>query len=243
MLNRLSIRLPYEIAVARDNYITVSKAQQSHLPIRPCRVSQVEHRGSERKEIHCLTESDLTRISGNLCSTNTGQQHQLPPHSIFVVIDGSVNNKMYPSIFWLLILWNELRAAYSFTARPMLSIGQSTASRAEWLVQMQMQRHSVESSRRDALIPIMGSTIAAILSSVPLPIRAAETIGKSEYCNDSLCLGVWDGLLADCPHGGGSALRGLKGGAGCVCSQDDTPGIFSEPYVIFCLNPYYYDIA
>ena len=53
---------------------------------------------------------------------------------------------------------------------------------------------------------------------------AAETIGKDPYCNDSSCLGVWDGLLADCPHGM------LKANAGCASSQDDTPGIFSEPW-------------
>ena len=52
---------------------------------------------------------------------------------------------------------------------------------------------------------------------------AAETVGKDASCNDSSCLGVWDGLLADCPHG----MR--MPGAGCTSSQDDTPGIFSEP--------------
>ena len=40
--------------------------------------------------------------------------------------------------------------------------------------------------------------------------------------------GVWDGLLADCPHGKLATLGG--GGAGCVSSQDDTPGIFAEPW-------------
>ena len=54
---------------------------------------------------------------------------------------------------------------------------------------------------------------------------AAETIGKDPDCNDSTCLGVWDGLLADCPHG-----KGIGGGGGCTSSQDDTPGIFSEPW-------------
>ncbi|KAL7543934.1 hypothetical protein ACHAXR_013360 [Thalassiosira sp. AJA248-18] len=57
--------------------------------------------------------------------------------------------------------------------------------------------------------------------------NAAETIGKDESCNNSSCLGVWDGLLADCPHGN-NKLKG--GGAGCVSSQDDTPGIFAEPW-------------
>jgi hypothetical protein len=54
---------------------------------------------------------------------------------------------------------------------------------------------------------------------------AVETIGKDAGCNDSSCLGVWDGLLADCPHGVMS--RGT--GAGCTSSQDDMPGIFAEP--------------
>ena len=56
------------------------------------------------------------------------------------------------------------------------------------------------------------------------PAFAAETIGKDSDCNESGCLGVWDGLLADCPHGG------PKIGAGCTASQDDTPGIFMEPW-------------
>lgn len=58
------------------------------------------------------------------------------------------------------------------------------------------------------------------------PALAAETVGKDPNCRDRLCLGVWDGLLADCPHG--ALSRGT--GAGCTCSQDDTPGIFSEPW-------------
>mmetsp|Transcript_32925 Transcript_32925/g.69050 ORF Transcript_32925/g.69050 Transcript_32925/m.69050 type:complete len:381 (-) Transcript_32925:556-1698(-) len=56
--------------------------------------------------------------------------------------------------------------------------------------------------------------------------NAAETIGKDPSCTSSSCLGVWDGLLADCPHD----KNLLKGGAGCVSSQDDTPGIFAEPW-------------
>jgi hypothetical protein len=60
--------------------------------------------------------------------------------------------------------------------------------------------------------------------SVPQPAFGAETVGKDSDCTDRLCLGVWDGLLADCPHG-----LGLNAGAGCTSSQDDTPGIFSEP--------------
>lgn len=59
--------------------------------------------------------------------------------------------------------------------------------------------------------------------------NAAETIGKDESCNGASCLGVWDGLLADCPHDGKYKLKG-GGGAGCVSSQDDTPGVFAEPW-------------
>lgn len=63
---------------------------------------------------------------------------------------------------------------------------------------------------------------------------AAETVGKDSDCDDLTCLGVWDGLLADCPHDNASIGRfipGLPGGgAGCTSSQDDTPGIFSEPW-------------
>ena len=63
--------------------------------------------------------------------------------------------------------------------------------------------------------------------------NAAETIGKDESCNDASCLGVWDGLLADCPHdkrSSSSTLFSRGAGAGCVSSQDDTPGIFAEPW-------------
>lgn len=57
--------------------------------------------------------------------------------------------------------------------------------------------------------------------------NAAETIDKEKICDDARCLGVWDGLLADCPHSRGVSWGG---GAGCVSSQDDTPGIFAEPW-------------
>ncbi|KAL7525431.1 hypothetical protein ACHAWF_001358 [Thalassiosira exigua] len=57
--------------------------------------------------------------------------------------------------------------------------------------------------------------------------RAAETVGKDASCNDASCLGVWDGLLADCPH---ERTKLAGGGAGCVSSQDDAPGIFAEPW-------------
>jgi ABC transporter len=36
----------------------------------------------------------------------------------------------------------------------------------------------------------------ASFCSVGFPARAAETVGKDPNCNDSSCLGVWDGILA-----------------------------------------------
>lgn len=73
-------------------------------------------------------------------------------------------------------------------------------------------------SRRHAILSILSTTASVIPLSV-----SAETIGKDPNCNNRDCLGVWDGLLADCPHG-------MTLGAGCVSSQDDTPGIFAEPW-------------
>jgi len=74
------------------------------------------------------------------------------------------------------------------------------------------------------------NTSPSDLLLVPLHANAAETIGKDEACNDSSCLGVWDGLLADCPHGNKNKLMNNGNKAGCVSSQDDTPGIFAEPW-------------
>jgi uncharacterized protein (DUF1499 family) len=54
-------------------------------------------------------------------------------------------------------------------------------------------------------------------------VSLVETIGKDPNCNDAFCLGVWDGLLAVCPHPS-------KTMAGCVSSQDDTPSTFAEPW-------------
>lgn len=80
------------------------------------------------------------------------------------------------------------------------------------------------------------STVAttAILPAITAavnPARGAETIGLDPDCTDRSCLGVWDGLLADCPHPPAAAnLFSFGIGAGCTSSQDDTPGIFSEPW-------------
>ena len=64
-------------------------------------------------------------------------------------------------------------------------------------------------NRRSALINSCASCIPFIL---PMSVNAAETIGKDPNCNGPSCLGVWDGLLADCPHGN-------LGGSACVSSQ------------------------
>lgn len=76
--------------------------------------------------------------------------------------------------------------------------------------------------RRELLNTLVGT--ASVLACTQ-PSHAAETIGKDPNCNDNFCLGVWDGLLADCPHN-----INFAGGAGCVASQDDTPGVFAEPW-------------
>lgn len=90
-----------------------------------------------------------------------------------------------------------------------------------------------EQSRRVFTKRLLAGTAAGMITfpfTVPSS-RAAETIGKDENCNDATCLGVWDGLLADCPHQGRTAFGGFGGGgASCVSSQDDTPGVFAEPW-------------
>lgn len=70
---------------------------------------------------------------------------------------------------------------------------------------------------------LLGQSVWLAVAGQTPSSNAAETIGKDPNCNEGNCLGVWDGLLADCPHG-------KFAGAGCVSSQDDTPGIFSEPW-------------
>ena len=82
-------------------------------------------------------------------------------------------------------------------------------------------------NRRTLFKSVLPGTMVAI--ATPGSVQAAETVGKDPDCNDATCLGVWDGILADCPHDDKTTLlRG--GGAGCTASQDDTPGIFSEPW-------------
>ncbi|CAJ1912262.1 unnamed protein product [Cylindrotheca closterium] len=84
------------------------------------------------------------------------------------------------------------------------------------------RRSNSSRSRRSFLIGGGLGSIIAAASSVS-PSFAAETVGKDKDCNDQFCIGVWDGLLADCPHA-------MSSGSGCTSSQDDTPGIFAEPW-------------
>jgi hypothetical protein len=76
------------------------------------------------------------------------------------------------------------------------------------------------------LIQLTSVAVGTTAGTAAVPVHAAETIGKDPNCNDSTCLGVWDGLLADCPHDNTI----FSNRAGCVASQDDTPGIFAEPW-------------
>jgi hypothetical protein len=85
---------------------------------------------------------------------------------------------------------------------------------------------SISSGQRRFVLQSIVATSSATISAAWLSpsLALAETIGKDPNCNNSDCLGVWDGLLADCPHARGPAI-----GAGCASSQDDTPGSFAEP--------------
>jgi hypothetical protein len=78
----------------------------------------------------------------------------------------------------------------------------------------------------------MGLASFCSINMVVLPqsARSAETVGKDPDCDERTCLGVWDGLLADCPHNMKYSDLLMRNGAGCTSSQDDTPGIFSEPW-------------
>jgi len=79
-------------------------------------------------------------------------------------------------------------------------------------------------SRKRFLVKSFTSSILVLLTPTD-EVTAAETVGKEPNCNGLNCLGIWDGLLADCPHN-----NLFSPGAGCTSSQDDAPGIFSEPW-------------
>jgi uncharacterized protein (DUF1499 family) len=94
------------------------------------------------------------------------------------------------------------------------------------LVETQQQQQQLTTRRRafGNVFAILTSSItsAAMIESLK-SYAYGETIGKDPACNDALCLGVWDGILADCPHPTTTI-------AGCVSSQDDTPATFAEPW-------------
>lgn len=86
-----------------------------------------------------------------------------------------------------------------------------------------------ETQRRQLLHAIIEASLPLALPTMGLMRSdAAETVGKDPNCSDAACLGVWDGLLADCPHPMAGRIGSV--GAGCVSSQDDTPGNFAEPW-------------
>jgi hypothetical protein len=107
--------------------------------------------------------------------------------------------------------------------------GQESYSRRECRVQLQQQKKN-DWQRRKLLHAIVASSLVPfVMPTVGLERSyAAETVGKDPNCSDAACLGVWDGLLADCPHPMG--FSGRSAGAACVSSQDDTPGTFAEPW-------------
>ncbi len=57
-----------------------------------------------------------------------------------------------------------------------------------------------------------------ICQSLRVQCRSTLTTYLTKTAMTHRACGVWDGLLADCPHSGGV---GWGGGAGCVSSQDD----------------------
>ena len=79
---------------------------------------------------------------------------------------------------------------------------------------------------------LWSGTITTIVMMKPDLCHAAaivETIGKDPNCHDASCLGIWDGLLANCDHHHPRNPISATV-AGCVSSQDDTPGTFAEPW-------------
>jgi hypothetical protein len=71
-------------------------------------------------------------------------------------------------------------------------------------------------ARRRTVLLWIGGAVTPVATA-----RAAETVGKNDDCNTPYCLGVWDGLLADCHP---------DDDKNCVSSQDDTPRVFMEPW-------------
>ena len=124
-----------------------------------------------------------------------------------------------------------LRTALLSTCATIITISKLPAN----ALAFQVRPDTGISSRRILLqnvlqAPATAATATATLilqnEASPTNANAAETIGKDPNCNDASCLGIWDGLFADCPHG----KINMSAGAGCASSQDDTPGVFAEPW-------------
>lgn len=97
---------------------------------------------------------------------------------------------------------------------------------------LNIEQHNRQLLPRRQYVSKMASTLLTLSpATFHTKANAAETIGKDPNCNDASCLGVWDGLLADCPHDNNlNALSLPFGRSGCASSQDDTPGVFAEPW-------------
>ena len=103
----------------------------------------------------------------------------------------------------------------SAKSRPSYFTSNSASARREWL------KNQFKAITATATVLTSSSSLVVL----PSASNAAETVGKDPDCNGPMCTGVWDGLLADCPHG----KITMSSGAGCASSQDDTPGVFAEP--------------
>jgi hypothetical protein len=102
-----------------------------------------------------------------------------------------------------------------------------TSSRLPLVWGLMVQQHPDRCCSRRQVLCLATTTLLVPTTQAAAAASAAassETIGKDPLCLTSSCLGVWGGLLADCPRQNGVV------GAGCVASQDDTPGIFAEPW-------------
>ena len=135
-------------------------------------------------------------------------------------------------LIWLFLVVRCHRSDSYTSPQPHQRHDVSQKSKADIDAQQQ-QQHSMENtvitSRKtffrhtiSAVSLLGGSTIG--LLKADLVSAAVDTVGKDPNCNEASCLGVWDGLLANCDHS--SSRRS----AGCVSSQDDTPGTFAEPW-------------
>jgi hypothetical protein len=155
----------------------------------------------------CTSRNAIPRGGNNIHITpSSHSQHSLDPSFASSRIDPTISSRR------------------SFLS--LITIGASLTSPLSFSI-MDATNVNVQQTTSSMLMLPSASSTASIAAN------AAETIGKEESCNDASCLGVWDGLLADCPHdkrSSSSTLFSRGAGAGCVSSQDDTPGIFAEPW-------------